>query len=227
MSLSIPGPDLAVIHNGNHILFFQLPDFSVLSPGEPIVKESPTWSTFGPLHGVPTNIANWLFSEPIYDSSCHDGFNLYLMHSAPRGGRKIIVTAVTPPVALPSPLGSTPRRHTASDLPPLETQMRSQVLPSVLPNVSERWSFNGESFQDVFYHKVQKTERGFEYYVRSYEVLLGEDGKGTLRMLAAGEGMGSHRWYTADMSIDEASGRVLLCVVGDVASSRFYIGDLV
>jgi len=85
-------------------------------------------------------------------------------------------------------------------------------------------------FRDGLCYRAYGTGQGFEYCVNSYEDLLRDDWKGTLRIPVTEEEMGSCSWdtlaYKSGFFMDEASGRVVIWV-GDGSQGRCYVGDLV
>ena len=225
--LYIPRPDLAIIYCPGHILCFQLPDFSVLSPSDHIVMDTPTWYLPGLLHdGQRVGGARIQFAEPIYDPSVADCFSLYLMHGTEsRDGMGIVAGTIVPPTSLTTPPSSQP--HPATNPLPLEKRVRTQSLLN-MPSYRNGWEVLGESNRDGFHFWVCKTERGSELHMSSYEDMVRCGEKGMLRVFIPEEEMGSSSSDLFATMIDEASGRVLIWRWDSVYNMRrVYIWDLV
>ena len=189
-----------------------------------MVEENPTWYMIGPslvLGGVggPDHLAG----EPIYDPSDSKSFNLYFKTAL---GNKIVASTIIPPVISTASMTSQ-----ASNSPPVEERRRERVVPQMPPFASKGWQGWNTSFQDGLCHMTYKTEEGFEHCVSSYEDLLRGDWKGTLRIPVTNKGRGDCPpgvWgWKSELSIDEASGRVIVWIGPNDGGGRCYVWDLV
>jgi len=159
-----------------------------------------------------------LLDDPIYDPSGIESFNLYFKTIL---GTNIVATTIIPPASTTSQVLSSP---------PVEERRREQVLSKLPPYASDGWRESAVVFHDGHCYRTYETERGLEYCVCSYDDLFRGDWKRTLRIPGMEEGAGvspgdPYGW-NSELSIDEASGRVVI-FVGSDGGGRCYIGDLV
>jgi len=164
-----------------------------------------------------------LAGDPIYDLSDDGSFNLYFK---PLLGNKIVVATIIPPIISPASVTSQ-----VLNSPPVEERRREYVVPKMPPFASEEWESRGISFRDGLCDMTYKTRRGFEHCLCSYEDLFRGDWEGTLRipvMEKEGGDTPSTRWGS-EVSIDEASGRVIIWVGNrdGGTAGKCFIGDLV
>lgn len=79
------------------------------------------------------------------------------------------------------------------------------MLPQMPPFAGKEWQSWKTSFQDGLCYMTYKTRQGFEHCVSSYEDRFNGDWKGTLRIPVT-----VARGRRSELSIDEASGRVMI-----------------
>ena len=176
----------------------------------------------GPLRDAAGN-ANHLVGDPIYDPLNTESFNLYFTETS--FGDKVVASTIKPPVISPA---STQSQILIS--PPTEERRRAQRMSHMPPFAGEGWKHYAMTFRGGLCYRAYRTGQGFEYCVSSYEGLLRGDWKGILRIPVTEKEVGSYLWDTWDLhseiSVDEASGRVLIWVGNDHAT-RCYVGALV
>lgn len=202
-------PDLAIIYCPEHILCFQLPDFSALSPSDQVVMETPMW--YLPVRCAVTRAARGArtqFVEPVCDPSVTNCFNLYLIHTADSWNTMRIISGTIIPPTTPLPPVSS-QAHLVPNLLPWEMRVRTQSLPSISPHHKRR-ELPGESNRDGFHPPIHRAERGSELCVGSYEGMMRGGESETLSVFIPEEEMGTIDSDLFVSMIDEASGRVLI-----------------
>ena len=208
------------MYNTQHILAYEIPNFSTLSRNTNLSRETPMWNWLGP-DRVDEKVQFYLSyttSEALHNPSYAQEFNLHFICEG-----RFVQTDDATLIEL-GPFVATVTISINTDHDPSSESTEPPLPRHKVTRLQNTRKSIGFSCQNGL-HMDRGLENGeFEIVVTPLDDLVLESGRGALRVLLSNEELGFdlRRW---GVDMDNATGRVIIW--GRNGESEIFVGDLV